>query len=257
MKNIFTVNKLASCLVALVCLVSSATSWASLQFESMVVEINNPSFSLYDIPVKNVGSKKMFLTAKLYKVNNPGQRDEKRVAAKKVYLGSEVFFVSPKVNQKIQLLGQFGKMANNLKEDQIYRLVLTPNFAKPAAKAVKKGETAAGVEVKFSYDLLIVVRAPKPKTHLQYTRSGSQITIQNIGNTLATVKRIEACASTSKCQAVPGVFLYAGASQTFTIPAKHHRTAEVFFREHSGKISSAKLAKTDKLTKVKGEIVKS
>lgn len=95
--------------------------------------------------------------------------------------------------------------------ERIYRVTI-----RPVVGQLTPGPS--GLKILVGYDMLVLVRPSDPKPHVSGSRSGDRLTLTNDGNVSVELADGQACASSGKCEELPGGRLYSGAQKTVTVP---------------------------------------
>lgn len=188
---------------------------AELVLSHLVVELA-PAEKRVDVEVLNSGSEDLYVLAEPREIINPGTKAESaRIDADPEQLGLLVapsrLILQPHQRRLLRIATLGATDA-----ERIYRVTIKPVTAPLTA-------SASGLKVLVGYDLLVIVRPPRPAPHVTAYREGAEVTLTNDGNVSIELRDGSACAAPEgPCSDLPGARLYAGSKKTISIGADRH-----------------------------------
>src|SRR6185503_14161638 len=166
---------------------------ADLVLSQMVVELAPAEFQRSDIELWNNGPDRTFVEVDPREIIAPGTADQSsRKDPDPEKLG---LLVSP---ERIVL-------------EPVYRVTVKPVVSDLSSQQ-------SGLKLLVGYDVLVIVRPPRPMPHVTGTRAAAQLSIRNDGNVSVELVDGRACdESMRSCSDLPSRRLYAGAATTVNV----------------------------------------
>lgn len=97
--------------------------------------------------------------------------------------------------------------------EHVYRVTV-----KPVVGGIEAADS--GLKIVLGYDVLVLVRPARVAPAVTGVRNGKTLIFTNVGNVSVEIVDGRQCASGSRCVALPGKRLYAGASWTTQLPSE-------------------------------------
>ena len=169
-----------------------------------------------DINVSNTGKNTETVDISLFAIIDPGLDSEQRDSPENprelgVLATPRQFTLAPGQSRKVRI--SFLKTATV--KDGIYRMRVTPRSessgnSKPAGTAVS---------IAIAYELLLILRPPKPDARLLAHRDQQSLTVNNPGNSNVMLFDGKQCNKLGEaCQQLAGKRIYSGAGHVFALP---------------------------------------
>ena len=202
------------CIAALFLLFCAAPARADLSVSQVIVDLAPDRPPRDDIEVWNNGGERIYVVAEPSEIADPGLPDERRVQQRDPeQLG---LLVSP--NRMMLEPGQrrllrIAALGTRGERDRIWRVVV-----KPVVGQVTASQSA--LKILVGYDVLVILRPPKPKGQVVESRQGRHLSLRNLGNTNIELFAGRQCESSGGgCHDLPAHRLYAGASWQQELPS--------------------------------------
>ncbi|AMO69842.1 MAG: P pilus assembly chaperone PapD [Zhongshania aliphaticivorans] len=169
-----------------------------------------------DINVSNTGKNTETVDISLFAIIDPGLDSEQRHSPENprelgVLATPRQFTLAQGQSRKVRI--SFLKTATV--KDGIYRMRVTPRSessgnSKPAGTAVS---------IAIAYELLLILRPPKPDARLLAHRDQKSLTVNNPGNSNVMLFDGKQCNKLGEaCQQLAGKRIYSGAGHVFALP---------------------------------------
>lgn len=199
-------------LAAIFLLLLAQPSLAAMTLDKIILYLEDKPNSREDIVVTNPDNETLYLQTEIYRVDNPGLPDEKRVRVvdpkEFKLLVSPSKAVIPAGEQK-----RFRLMAldRGLDQEKVYRVTF-----KPVVGDIKTDKTA--LKILVAYQALVFVQPQSAAYKLALDKSvENKLAIANSGNVNVEVSAIQYCRAAGRCDAIEqSGRIYAGAELPLT-----------------------------------------
>ncbi len=194
-----------------VSLVAASPASAQLSLSQLVVELGTGEGTSADVEILNTGPERAYVSVDPREILDPGTSAETpRSDPDPEKLG---LLVSPArliLEPGQRRLLRIAALATSDRE-RVYRVTV-----KPVTGELKSD--SSGLKVLIGYDMLVLVRPPKPNPHVSGNRQGSRLALRNDGNVSVELDDGKECDSApDNCRSLPGGRLYAGAVKMIQI----------------------------------------
>ena len=184
---------------------------ADLVLSQMVVELAPAEFQRSDIELWNNGPDRTFVEVDPREIIAPGTADQSsRKDPDPEKLG---LLVSPErivLEPGQRRLLRIAALGSSDRE-RVYRVTVKPVVSDLSSQQ-------SGLKLLVGYDVLVIVRPPRPMPHVTGTRAAAQLSIRNDGNVSVELVDGRACdESMRSCSDLPSRRLYAGAATTVNV----------------------------------------
>ncbi|WP_193165100.1 fimbrial biogenesis chaperone [Microbulbifer hainanensis] len=194
--------------IALACLVLlTQPALAAMSLDKIIVYLDDTPNARDDIVVSNPDAEPLYLQTEIFRVDNPGKPDEKRVRVVtpkdfKLLVSPSKAVLAPGEQKRFRLMS----LERNLEQEVVYRVTF-----KPVVGKIKSDRTA--LKILVAYQALVFVEPQNGKYDLQLVKRDSGWALENRGNINADVSELQYCQSATDCRAL-GVKgrIYAGAA---------------------------------------------
>lgn len=181
--------------------------WAGMSLDKIIVYLDDAPNSRDDIVVSNPDDETLYLQTEIYRVDNPGMPDEKRVRV--VNPKEFKLLVSPAravLRTGEQKRFRMMSLERNLEKEKVYRVTF-----KPVVGDIKSDRTA--LKILVAYQALVFVQPQGASYELSLERRNGQWALVNRGDINAEISEVQHCRSETDCRPldVKGR-IYAGAS---------------------------------------------
>lgn len=179
---------------------------ADIVLSKMILDFLPKNPRQENLDVFNNGEDIDYISTKIFEIQNPGMKNQKRVEVSKgskdrLVIAPNKLSIAPKARKRFQFI----ITDENLKKDKIYRVEVVPNIA-----GVQNPEGGIGIKILVGYEVLVIVRPQKMDFNLKVVRGKDSITFTNKGNTNILLSDIKQCNSKNVCKTILADRLYAG-----------------------------------------------
>jgi P pilus assembly chaperone PapD len=180
---------------------------AGMSLDKIIVYLDDSPNARDDIVISNPDQENLYLQTEIYRVDNPGMADEKRVRVTdpkdfKLLLSPAKAVLTPGEQKRFRLMS----LERDLQREAVYRVTF-----KPVVGDVKTDKTA--LKILVAYQALIFVQPQRGNYQLQLEQSDGQWVLRNAGNINVEVSNVQHCQSQAGCRPLElSGRLYAGAS---------------------------------------------
>ncbi|WP_160154401.1 molecular chaperone [Microbulbifer sp. ALW1] len=181
-------------ILALAFLLLTNPAWAAMSLDKIIVYLDDSPHSRDDIVVTNPDQETLYLQTEIFRVDNPGMPDEKRVRVVdpkefKLLVSPAKAVLSQGEKKRFRLMS----LERDLTEEKVYRVTF-----KPVVGALKSDRPALKVLVAFQ--ALVFVQPESGAYDLRLVREGEGWKLKNLGNVNADVAQVEHCQAGSGCK---------------------------------------------------------
>ena len=191
----------------------------NMLLDRMIVYFEPGKAPRQDIQVTNISTENLFLQTEIYKVVNPGAKNEERIRVTnpdemKLLTTPQKSIVKPRGQRTVRLVS----LETPKDKEAVYRITFRPVTGDVEA-------TQNAIQLLVAYQALIFIRPEKPTYNVTAKSTGEgKITFTNTGNSNVILRNGEQCKGASKnaecVEITTGGRLYAGQSLTFNLPGK-------------------------------------
>ena len=196
-------------------LLASINGYASMNLDRMIVYMNPSRTGYEDITVANPEKDKLYLQTEVFRVVNPGEKDEQLLPTTnpdemKLLTTPEKAIVPAGSRKTMRLVS----LEEPKDIEQVYRVTFKPVEA-------ESKEHKSSVRILIAYQALVFVRPENPHYKVSAVKDGKTMTFTNSGNVNVMMRNGQVCSVDNDCSDLPGSKrLYAGQSWTVTLPGK-------------------------------------
>ncbi len=199
----------------LVSLFISNSALATMSLDRMIVYFNSDKLPRQDIVVANPDPENLYLQTEIFKVSNPGTKNEERVritnpAELKLLATPQKSIIAPRSRKTVRLVALETPKDNEL----VYRVTFKPVVGDLEAK-----QTA--IKLLVAYQALVFVRPANPEYKVSAKVEKQTITFSNSGNINVVLRNGQYCASDKKDSCIKldaGTRIYADGSWILGLP---------------------------------------
>ena len=180
---------------------------AAMSLDKIIVYLSDAPNARDDIVVTNPDDETLYLQTEIYRVDNPGLPDEKRVRVVdpkefKLLVSPSRAVLASGEQKRFRLMS----LERNLEREKVYRVTF-----KPVVGDIKSDRTA--LKILVAYQALVFVQPQDGRYQIELDKTDSGWQLKNSGNINAEVTDVQHCLSEVGCKplAVSGR-LYAGGS---------------------------------------------
>ncbi|SDJ67298.1 fimbria/pilus periplasmic chaperone [Microbulbifer yueqingensis] len=179
--------------IAALLLLLAQPALAAMSLDKIIVYLTDQPNSRDDIVVSNPDAENLYLQTEIYRVDNPGQPDEKRVRVVdpkefKLLVNPARAVLAPGEQKRFRLMS----LERDLETEKVYRVTF-----KPVVGDVKTDRTA--LKILVAYQALVFVQPPEGRYRLGLSRAGDQWQLQNTGSVNVEVAEIQHCRDEGSC----------------------------------------------------------
>ncbi|MCK7598422.1 hypothetical protein M0G74_14170 [Microbulbifer sp. CAU 1566] len=179
--------------LALIFILLANPVWAAMSLDKIIVYLDDSPHSRDDIVITNPDEETLYLQTEIFRVDNPGMPDEKRVRVVdpkefKLLVSPAKAVLSQGEKKRFRLMS----LERGLTEEKVYRVTF-----KPVVGEIKSDRPALKVLVAFQ--ALVFVQPESGAYDLSLVREGNIWKLKNLGNVNADVAQIEHCRVGSEC----------------------------------------------------------
>ena len=184
-------------LIAATLLFLTQPVWAAMSLDKIILYLEDKPNSREDIVVTNPDNETLYLQTEIYRVDNPGQPDEKRVRVVdpkdfKLLVSPSKAVIPSGEQKRFRLMS----LERGLDKEKVYRVTF-----KPVVGDIKSDRTA--LKILVAYQALIFVQPESAQYKLSLEKSdGNKLAIANNGNVNVEVSDIQYCKAETECAPV-------------------------------------------------------
>ena len=179
---------------------------ADIVLNKMIVDFLPKGPKQENLDLFNRGKTIDYVSTKIFEIQNPGMKNEKRVEISKgnknrLVIAPNKLTINPGTHKRFQFIST----DKDLKKDKIYRVEIVPNIS-----GIEAPKGSIGIKILVGYEVLAIVRPQKMDFKLKVVRDGENITFINEGNTNILLDNIKQCKTKNNCKTILANRLYAG-----------------------------------------------
>ncbi|WP_078083135.1 molecular chaperone [Microbulbifer mangrovi] len=184
-------------LFAATLLVLAQPVWAAMSLDKIILYLEDKPNSREDIVVTNPDNETLYLQTEIYRVDNPGQPDEKRVRVIdpkdfKLLVSPSKAVIPAGEQKRFRLMS----LEQELDREKVYRVTF-----KPVVGDIKTDKTA--LKILVAYQALIFIQPQSAQYKLSLEEgAGNKLAIANSGNVNVEVSDIQYCKTSTQCAPV-------------------------------------------------------
>ncbi|SEA34322.1 fimbrial biogenesis chaperone [Microbulbifer marinus] len=181
---------------------------AAMSLDKIIVYLDDAPNSREDIVVTNPDEETLYLQTEIYRVDNPGLPDEKRVRVVdpkeyKLLVSPSKAVLASGERKRFRLMS----LERNLEREKVYRVTF-----KPVVGDIKTDRTA--LKILVAYQALVFVQPQGGNYQLALSNDDGAWILKNTGNVNVEVSNLQHCRSENDCRPIEGAGrLYAGTSR--------------------------------------------
>ena len=162
-----------------------------MSLDKIIVYLDDSPNARDDIVVSNPDRETLYLQTEVYRVDNPGQPDEKRVRVVdpkdfKLLVSPTKAVIPPGEQRRVRLMS----LETGLEQEVVYRV----NF-KPVVGDIKSDRTA--LKILVGYQALVFVQPKAGFSRPELIRDGKDLYLRNTGNINTELVEVRHCVSAS------------------------------------------------------------
>ena len=197
-----------------------AVSANQMLLDRMVVYFEPGQQPRQDIRVTNVGQDNLYLQTEVYKVMNPGEKNEELIRVvdpdkMKLLTTPQKSIVRPKGQRSVRLVN----LETPKDKESVYRITFRPVTAQ-----VKSENEQNAIQLLVAYQALVFIKPEKPVYKVVAKRVNNEVVFTNSGNSNVVLRNGEQCLTVAKeaeCRDIPDIGrIYAGQSIALDLPGK-------------------------------------
>ncbi|WP_250459758.1 fimbria/pilus periplasmic chaperone [Microbulbifer litoralis] len=194
-------------LAAFLLLLLASPAWAGMSLDKIIVYLDDVPNARDDIVVSNPDDETLYLQTEIYRVDNAGLPDEKRVRVVnpkefKLLVSPAKAVLTSGEQRRFRLMS----LEHNLDEEKVYRVTF-----KPVVGDIKTDRTA--LKILVAYQALVFVQPGDGDYQLELERQDGGWALKNTGNINVEISGVQHCLSEAGCEPLElKGRLYAGAS---------------------------------------------
>lgn len=209
-------------------LMTPAPARADLVLSELIVELQPGGHMREDLEVWNNSPERSFVAVEPREIIDPSlptQNDRQDPDPEK--LGLLVAPTRMIIDPGQRKLVRIASLPRDRDREHAYRVTIKPVVGGIEAKD-------SGLKILVGYDVLVLVRPPKPVPQVNAVRAGRKLTWRNDGNVSVELSDGRQCAgpTSGTCTDLPGKRLYPGA--TWTVDLKSDHAADYNVRSPAG-----------------------
>lgn len=180
---------------------------ASMSLDKIIVYLDDSPNARDDIVVSNPDKETLYVQTEIYRVDNPGLPNEKRVRVVdpkefKLLVSPSKAVLASGEQKRFRLMS----LERNLEREKVYRVTF-----KPVVGKIKSDRSA--LKILVAYQALIFVQPKDGSYKLAVEKQNGQWVLKNTGNINAEISDVQHCQSEAGCRPLEMIGrLYAGAS---------------------------------------------
>lgn len=181
-------------LIAIFLLILAQPSLAAMSLDKIILYLEDKPNSREDIVVSNPDEETLYLQTEIYRVDNPGQPDEKRVRVVnpkefKLLVSPSKAVIPGGEQKRFRLMS----LEQGLDKEKVYRVTF-----KPVVGDIKTDKTA--LKILVAYQALIFVQPQSGSYKLSLGKSeGGKLAIANTGNVNVEISDTRYCPAANQC----------------------------------------------------------
>lgn len=193
--------------IALLLLIATQPVWGAMSLDKIIVYLDDSPNARDDIVVTNPDEETLYLQTEIFRVDNPGKPDEKRVRVVdpkdfKLLVSPAKAVLATGERKRFRLMS----LENNLPQEKVYRVTF-----KPVVGKIKTDRTA--LKILVAYQALVFVQPQNGKYQLELREQDGHWLLHNAGNINVEVSGLEHCRPGAGCSELASAGrIYAGAS---------------------------------------------
>nr|WP_010133622.1 hypothetical protein [Microbulbifer agarilyticus] len=186
---------------------------AGMSLDKIIVYLDDSPNVREDIVVSNPDEETLYLKTEVYRVDNPGFEDEKRIRVVdpkefKLLVSPAKAVIGSGESKRFRMMS----LERDLTKEKVYRVTF-----RPVVGDIESDRTA--VKILVAYQALIFVQPQNGKYQLEVTRQGDRWSLKNNGNINVEVSNVQYCPDALNCQKLNvGGRLYAGNTVSLDVP---------------------------------------
>lgn len=186
-----------SILFALIFAIAAGPLSAAMALDKIIVFLDDVPNARDDIVVTNPDAENLYLQTEIYRVDNPGTPEEKRVRVVdprefKLLVSPSKAVIGPGEQKRFRLMS----LERNLDTEKVYRVTF-----KPVVGDIKTDRTA--LKILVAYQALVFVQPQEGKYQLELLREDGTWVLRNRGNINVEIAKAQHCAAEDQCNDVP------------------------------------------------------
>lgn len=184
----------ASWVAAVLLLLLAQPALAAMSLDKIIVYLTDEPNSRDDIVVSNPDAENLYLQTEIYRVDNPGQPDEKRVRVVnpkefKLLVNPARAVLAPGEQKRFRLMS----LERGLETEKVYRVTF-----KPVVGDIKSDRTA--LKILVAYQALVFVQPQGGNYQLELRERDGEWRLENQGNVNVEIARAEYCSAPASCR---------------------------------------------------------
>ena len=195
--------------IVLACLiVLTQPALAAMSLDKIIVYLDDTPNAREDIVVSNPDAEPLYLQTEIFRVDNPGTPEEKRVRVVtpkdfKLLVSPSKAVLASGEQKRFRLMS----LERNLEREVVYRVTF-----KPVVGKIKSDRSA--LKILVAYQALVFVQPQSGRYQLELEKQAGQWLLTNNGNVNVEVTQLRHCLSEGDCTDldIKGTRLYAGNS---------------------------------------------
>lgn len=180
---------------------------AAMSLDKIIVYLDDTPNARDDIVVTNPDEETLYLQTEIYRVDNPGMPDERRVRITdpkefKLLVSPSRAVLASGEQKRFRIMS----LERNLEREKVYRVTF-----KPVVGDIQTDRSA--LKILVAYQALIFVQPQQGSYKLAVERQGDNWLLKNSGNINVEVAEVQHCRDAENCRLLPlKGRLYAGAA---------------------------------------------
>ncbi|WP_237067250.1 fimbrial biogenesis chaperone [Microbulbifer guangxiensis] len=182
-----------SLFLALILTAAAGPLSAAMALDKIIVYLDDTPNARDDIVVTNPDAENLYLQTEIYRVDNPGTPEEKRVRVVdprefKLLVSPSKAVIGPGEQKRFRLMS----LERNLDTEKVYRVTF-----KPVVGDIKTDRTA--LKILVAYQALVFVQPQDGQFQLQLVREGDRWQLRNSGNVNVEIASAQHCEGEGRC----------------------------------------------------------
>lgn len=167
---------------------------AGMSLDKIIVYLDDAPNSRDDIVVSNPDDETLYLQTEIYRVDNPGMPNEKRVRVVdpkefKLLLSPAKAVLATGEQKRFRMMS----LERNLEQEKVYRVTF-----KPVVGEINTDRTA--LKILVAYQALVFVQPQGASYKLDLKKHGGEWVLANHGNINVEVSEVQHCRSETDCR---------------------------------------------------------
>lgn len=182
-------------------------AFAAMSLDKIILYLQDKPNSREDIVVTNPDQETLYLQTEIYRVDNPGRPDEKRVRVVdpkdfKLLVSPSKAIIPAGEQKRFRLMS----LEQNLEKEKVYRVTF-----RPVVGDIKSDQTA--LKILVAYQALVFVQPQSGTYQLSLSKATKdKLSIANTGNVNVEVSGMQYCPASGQCKSIEqGGRVYGGA----------------------------------------------